>query len=65
MKESGPSGDLESTGTHSTIEAQNSFLSRFQLALLDDFHGERRGYDPYDTFKGKLGDVWSTKRKRG
>ncbi len=65
MKENGPSGDLEITGTHSTIEAQSSFLNRFQQALLDPFQGERRGYDPYDTFNGKLRDVWSSKRKRG
>lgn len=64
MKESGPSGDPETTGTHSMIEARNSFLHRFQLALLDDFQGEKRGYDPYDTVNGRLGDVWRSKRKR-
>jgi len=64
MKESGPSGQLDASGTHSTIKAQKNFLSRFQLELLDEFPGERRGYDPYDTTSAKQRDGWSGKRKR-
>jgi len=39
-------------------------LKRFKLELLDQYVCEKRGYDPYDTSKGRAPDIWSTKRKR-
>jgi hypothetical protein len=39
-------------------------LKRFKLELLDRYVCEKRGYDPYDTSKGRSPDIWSTKRKR-
>jgi hypothetical protein len=39
-------------------------LSRIKLAFLDDYTGEERGYDPYDTSKNRGRDVWMSKRKR-
>ena len=42
----------------------SSVLSRLTLALLDEYTCEKRGYDPYDTSRGRAADVWATKRKR-
>jgi hypothetical protein len=39
-------------------------LSRIRLAFLDDYTCEKRGYDPYDTSRGRSPDVWTSKRKR-
>jgi len=41
-----------------------SVLSRIKLAFLDDYTCEKRGYDPYDTSKGRAPDIWMSKRKR-
>jgi hypothetical protein len=41
-----------------------SVLSRIKLALLDDYICEKRGYDPYDTSRGRAPDIWMSKRKR-
>jgi hypothetical protein len=41
-----------------------SVLSRVKLAFLDEYTCEKRGYDPYDTSKGRAPDVWMSKRKR-
>jgi len=53
-------------GTAKTEAESNplSVLARIQLACLDDYTCERRGYDPYDSSKGRDLDVWSSKRKR-
>jgi hypothetical protein len=42
-----------------------SVLSRIKLAFLDDYTCEKRGYDPYDTSRGRAPDIWMSKRKRG
>jgi hypothetical protein len=39
-------------------------LKRIRLEFLDEYVGEKRGYDPYDTSKGRSPDIWSSKRKR-
>ena len=39
-------------------------LSRIKLAFLDEYSCEKRGYDPYDTAKGRAPDIWMSKRKR-
>jgi hypothetical protein len=39
-------------------------LSRIKLAFLDEYTCEKRGYDPYDTSKGRAPDIWMSKRKR-
>jgi hypothetical protein len=39
-------------------------LKRMRLEFLDDYACEKRGYDPYDTSKGRAPDIWSAKRKR-
>lgn len=39
-------------------------LSRIQLALLDEYQREQRGYNPYDTSRARARDVWNGKRKR-
>jgi hypothetical protein len=39
-------------------------LSRIKLAFLDEYTCERRGYNPYDTSKGRAPDIWMSKRKR-
>jgi len=41
-----------------------SVLSRIKLAFLDEYTCEKRGYDPYDTAKGRAPDMWMSKRKR-
>jgi hypothetical protein len=41
-----------------------SVLSRIKLAFLDEYTSEKRGYDPYDTSKGRAPDIWMSKRKR-
>lgn len=47
-----------------TIEGLESVMSRIQLACLEDFTQERRGYDPYDSSKSRSPDIWALKRKR-
>jgi hypothetical protein len=42
----------------------SDLLKRFKLELLDQYVGEKRGYDPYDTSMDRSPDVWSKKRKR-
>jgi hypothetical protein len=42
-----------------------SVLSRIKLAFLDEYTCEKRGYDPYDTSRGRAPDIWMSKRKRG
>ena len=39
-------------------------LKRIRLEFLDEYVCEKRGYDPYDTSKGRSPDIWSSKRKR-
>lgn len=39
-------------------------LKRLKLELLDQYVCEKRGYDPYDTSKGRSPDLWACKRKR-
>ena len=41
-----------------------SVLSRIKLAFLDDYACEKRGYDPYDTSRGRAPDIWMSRRKR-
>jgi hypothetical protein len=41
-----------------------SLASRFRLAMLEEYLGEQRGHNPYDTCAAIKRDVWSTKRKR-
>jgi hypothetical protein len=41
-----------------------SVLSRIKLAFLDEYTREKRGYDPYDTSKGRAPDIWMSKPKR-
>lgn len=41
-----------------------SVLSRIQLAFLEDYTTEKRGYDPYDTSKDRMAQPWSFTRKR-
>ncbi len=47
-----------------TLSDSRTTLTRIQLACLDSFANERRGYDPYDTSRGLSDDIWSRKRKR-
>jgi hypothetical protein len=59
-------------GTEEAIPAEKAVppsdplavLSRIKLAFLDEYTCERRGYDPYDTSKGRAPDIWMSKRKR-
>ena len=39
-------------------------LKRIRLEFLDEYVCEKRGYDPYDTSRGRAPDIWSSKRKR-
>ena len=39
-------------------------LERFKLDFLDHYVCEKKGYDPYDTVRGRSPDIWSNKRKR-
>ena len=39
-------------------------FSRIQLALLEEYTEEKRGYDPYDTSRIHAPDIWASKRKR-
>jgi hypothetical protein len=39
-------------------------LTRIKLAFLDEYTCEKRGYDPYDTSRGRAPDIWMSKRKR-
>jgi len=55
-----PSAKAESAAPRDPV----SVLSRIKLALLDEYKGDQRGYDPYDTSGQRSGDVWSKKRKR-
>jgi hypothetical protein len=41
-----------------------SVLSRINLAFLDEFSCEKRGYDPYDSGKARGPEIWGSKRKR-
>ena len=45
-------------------QPQPDLFKRLKLELLDQYVCEKRGYDPYDTARGRVPDVWSTKRKR-
>ncbi len=53
-------------GTASTQPASDplSLLERINLEFLDDYVCEKKGYDPYDTSKGRAPDIWAAKRKR-
>ncbi len=51
--------------TESVSESDSlSVLSRIQLAFLDEYTCEKRGYDPYDNSKSRVPDIWARKRKR-
>jgi hypothetical protein len=39
-------------------------LKRIKLEFLDEYMCEKRGYDPYDTSRGRAPDIWTSKRKR-
>ena len=39
-------------------------LKRMKLEFLDEYVCEKKGYDPYDTSKGRAPDAWTSKRKR-
>jgi hypothetical protein len=39
-------------------------LRRIRLEFLDEYVCEKRGYDPYDTSRGRVPDAWAAKRKR-
>jgi len=39
-------------------------LKRMKLEFLDEYVCEKRGYDPYDTSKGRAPDAWTSRRKR-
>lgn len=41
-----------------------NLLKRIKLEFLDEYACEKRGYDPYDTSKGRVPDAWAAKRKR-
>jgi hypothetical protein len=49
--------------THQPSEPLN-LLKRIKLEFLDEYVCEKRGYDPYDTSKGRVPDAWASKRKR-
>jgi hypothetical protein len=53
-------------GIQKTVPASDpiSVLSRIKLAFLDEYTCEKRGYDPYDTSKGRAPDIWTSKPKR-
>jgi hypothetical protein len=55
-----------SPDTVKTLPASDplSVLSRIQLAFLDEYTCEKRGYDPYDTSKARAPDIWASKHKR-
>jgi hypothetical protein len=55
-------GDMKEKNKTATLPPD--LLKRFKLELLDRYVCEKRGYDPYDTSKGRSPDIWSTKRKR-
>jgi hypothetical protein len=54
------------TGKTQAVAESNPLkaLSRIKLAFLDEYTGEKRGYDPYDTSKNHAPDIWASKRKR-
>jgi hypothetical protein len=52
------------TAMTDTTSDQLSVVSRIQLAFLDEYSCEKKGYDPYDTSKDRRPDVWAAKRKR-
>jgi hypothetical protein len=49
--------------THQPSDPLN-LLKRIRLEFLDEYVCEKRGYDPYDTSKGRVPDAWAAKRKR-
>jgi hypothetical protein len=50
--------------TQAAQPLQDDLLKRFKLELLDQYVCEKRGYDPYDTSRGRAPDIWAAKRKR-
>ena len=50
--------------TQAARAPKDDLLKRFKLELLDQYVCEKKGYDPYDTARGRAPDIWSTKRKR-
>lgn len=50
--------------TRAAQPPKDELLKRFKLELLDRYVCEKKGYDPYDTSKGRAPDIWATKRKR-
>ena len=61
---------LTRPATHAIAQASPASTSpdvwsRFKLAFLDEYTGEKRGYDPYDTSAHRgTPDIWASKRKR-
>lgn len=54
-------GNAQATSAVSSLDV----LSRIKLAFLDEYTGEKRGYDPYDTSSHRATpDIWASKRKR-
>jgi hypothetical protein len=41
-----------------------NLLKRIKLEFLDEYVCEKRGYDPYDTSRGRAPDIWRAKPKR-
>jgi hypothetical protein len=59
-------GTRKAVPSQSTVAPSDplAVLNRIKLALLDEYTCEKRGYDPYDTSKGRTPDIWTSKRKR-
>jgi hypothetical protein len=59
-------GTQKAVPSQSTVPTSDPLaaLSRIKLAFLDEYTCEKRGYDPYDTSKGRAPDIWMSKRKR-
>jgi len=50
--------------TQAAQPSKDDVLKRFKLELLDQYVCEKKGYDPYDTSRGRAPDIWAKKRKR-
>jgi len=50
--------------TQAAQALKDDLLKRFKLELLDQYVCEKKGYDPYDTSRGRAPDIWAKKRKR-
>jgi hypothetical protein len=66
MKHIARSNGASPSRAQSTADTSAAYraLSRIKLELLDEYTGERKGYDPYDTSQGRMKDAWRVTRKR-